>query len=262
MRASYRLNDGAGSGKAISEIRTVANMATDFGKRLVQARAHAGLSQEELARRVGMAQSTLATAESRGFGSRKTAQIAVECGVNAHWLATGEGDMLGGTQGVTQPGISTASLGVVGQQLHSVSNADLVPIRRVRFKLCAGASGFGVDDVDNEELPPIFFRRKWLESRGFSPSKLFAARVCNGSMEPGLYDGDTVVVNAADTSPKDGAVFAFNYEGELVIKRLVRDAGQWWLVSDNPNQAAYPRKVCGDNIFIVGKIVHKQSEHV
>ena len=94
MRPSYRLSDGEGSGKAISENRTVPPMATDFGKRLVQARLHARLSQEELARRVGMAQSTLATAESRGYGSRKTVQIAAVCGVNPHWLATGEGNML------------------------------------------------------------------------------------------------------------------------------------------------------------------------
>jgi transcriptional regulator with XRE-family HTH domain len=66
-------------------------MRSEFGKRLVQAREDAGLSQEELCRLAGMAQSTLATAESSGSGSRNTAQLARACGVSAYWLATGEG---------------------------------------------------------------------------------------------------------------------------------------------------------------------------
>lgn len=53
-----------------------------------------------------------------------------------------------------------------------------------------------------------------------------------------------------------------NYEGELVIKRLVRGAGQWWLASDNPDQRRYPRKVCGEDVFCIGRIVHKQSERI
>lgn len=141
------------------------------------------------------------------------------------------------------------------------ANPDYPAIRRVRFKLSAGASGFGVEYLQGEGAP-IVFQREWFTSRGYKPARLFAVRVANGSMEPGLYDGDTVVVNTDDTQPKDGAVFAVNYEGELVVKRLLRDAGQWWLASDNPNQAAYPRKVCDERSIILGRIVHKQTERI
>lgn len=71
------------------------NMTTAFGKRLKAARAHANLTQERLCEIVGIAQSTLASAEKKGDGSRKTVQIAAVCGVNPHWLATGDGEMLG-----------------------------------------------------------------------------------------------------------------------------------------------------------------------
>ncbi len=49
----------------------------------------------------------------------------------------------------------------------------------------------------------------------------------------------------------------------MLIKRLVRDSGTWWLSSDNPDQRKYPRKECaGEVCILVGKIVHKQSERI
>lgn len=146
-------------------------------------------------------------------------------------------------------------------EINLENNPDYPAIKRVRFKLSAGASGFGVD-YHAEVGPPIVFQKQWYESRGFKPEKLFATRVANGSMEPGLYDGDTVVVNTDQSSPKDGRVFAANYEGELVIKRLIRDDGKWWLSSDNTDKAKYPRKICHENVFLIGEIIHKQSERI
>lgn len=141
------------------------------------------------------------------------------------------------------------------------ANPDYPTVRRVRFKLSAGASGFGIEYLDHEG-PPIVFQKNWFVSRQFNPAKLFATKVSNGSMETGLYDGDTVIVNTESITPKDGVVFAANFEGELVIKRLVRDAGQWWLSSDNPDQRRYPRKLCDDNVHLIGEVVHKQSERI
>lgn len=65
-------------------------MATDFGKRLAQARKGAGLTQKQLAAKVGVAQGTISEAEKIGHGSAYTYQLAVACGVHPHWLATGE----------------------------------------------------------------------------------------------------------------------------------------------------------------------------
>ena len=135
-------------------------------------------------------------------------------------------------------------------------------IRRVRFKLSAGASGFGIDYMDEVDAEPIVFRKDWYAKNGYKPEALFAVHVANGSMEPGLNHGDSVIVNTESKDPKDGVVFAVNYEGELVIKRLVRDAGQWWLSSDNVDQRKYPRKICDENCIILGEIVQKQSEKI
>ncbi len=131
----------------------------------------------------------------------------------------------------------------------------------MRFKLSAGASGYAVE-YEAGEGTPMVFSRGWYARKGLNPSKLFAVGVCNGSMEPMLFHGDLVVVNTESTQPIDGRVFAVNYEGELVIKRLIRDAGEWWLSSDNLDQRRYPRKLCGDGVHLLGEIVHRQSERL
>ena len=217
-----------------------------IAERLKYAREASGLTQPELASKAGVSQGTIGNIES---GLRKRPRdllsIASALGVAPVWLETGKGSML-------PPGSPEIDLD---------NNPDYPSIRRVMFKLSAGVSGFSVDYQDGNGNP-LVFRRDWYDKNGYTPSKLFATYVANGSMEPGLYDGDTVVVNTEQVEPKDGVVFAANYEGELVIKRLVRDDGQWWLASDNPDKNRYPRKVCHEGVILLGEIVHKQSERI
>lgn len=139
---------------------------------------------------------------------------------------------------------------------------DLEPVRVVKLKVQAGVSGFAVEP-EPSEAAPIFFRSDWLRRRGLKSYKLVALRVTGQSMEPTLYQDDVVVANSGDTDPKDGDVFAVNYEGETVVKRLIREGGSWWLCSDNQDQRRYPRKECiGDSCIIIGRIVHRQSERI
>lgn len=145
---------------------------------------------------------------------------------------------------------------------HDPTDPDFVEIRKVRLKLSAGIQGIKIEQ-EEEEGNPITFRRDWLTKNGYFAEDLIAIKVRGNSMEPALYDGDTVVINTADKAIKDGFVFAVNYEGEDVVKRLMRDNGEWWLMSDSPDQRRYPRKLCsGDACLIIGRIVHKQSERI
>lgn len=219
--------------------------------------AHVALgSQPALAKRTGIAQSTIGRilrGESNATGEnlRKIADaFSVDVGT-LYYTADRFMEALR----------SGRLMRLQAEEVHLEENHDFPAIRRVKFKLSAGASGFAIEYLDEEDAP-IVFRREWFVSRGYQPAKLFAVRVSNGSMQPGLWDGDTVVVNTSEAEPKDGDVFAVNFEGELVIKRLVRDEGRWWLKSDNPDQSRYPRKACDERVHIVGRIVHKQSEHL
>ena len=210
----------------------------------------------EVASFVGVTPQVLKNWESRGVSKQGRLDLHGKFGINPDWLTTGKGEMF---QRATAP--LTAGLGLTPTPIALENNPDYPAVRRVQFKLSAGATGFGVE-YREEDGAPIVFQRQWYESRGLRPEKLFAIKVANHSMEPGLFDGDTVVVNTDSVAPKDGVVFAVNYEGDMVIKRLARDGGQWWLCSDNPDQRRYPRKVCDEHSIIIGEIVHKQSERI
>jgi phage repressor protein C with HTH and peptisase S24 domain len=140
-------------------------------------------------------------------------------------------------------------------------DSEYVSIKRVDLKISAGISGYGVEYL-NGERSPIFFRRDWLERHKYNPDKLYAIVVTGESMETSLYQDDLVVINGSDTKQVDGEVYAINYEGEVVIKRLQREAGEWYLSSDNPDKRRFPNKICHENCFIIGRIIYKQSERI
>ena len=137
-----------------------------------------------------------------------------------------------------------------------------VPIPMVKLRLSAGITGYRAEP-EARDGGTLGMRRTWLERNQYSPSHLIAIYVKGESMEPSLYAGDIVVINTLDTKPVAGAVFAFNYEGEAVVKRLAREAAQWWLTSDNPDQRTYHRKLCqGDECIVIGRVVRKESDRI
>jgi len=187
---------------------------------------------------------------SSSFGEKSARRLEEEYGMGSMYLDSSDG---------AQAKAETKHIKVIE---HDPEDPDFVEIRKVRLKLSAGIHGITIEQ-DEEDGNPITFRRDWLTKNGYFAEDLIAIKVRGDSMEPALYAGDTVVINTADKVTKDGYVYAVNYEGEDVVKRLMRDNGEWWLMSDNPDQRRYPRKLCrGGACIIIGRIVHKQSEHI
>lgn len=237
------------------------NRPMSLGNRIKLAREYSQLSQEDLADAVGCSIDLIRKLEQ---GNRKDTtfkvKIANACNINPSWLDTGEGLMVDEQKPLFMRSVRQDHAEYKVDPISLIDNPDYPSIRRVNLRLSAGIVGFSIEH-DVEDKSPIVMQRQWFESRGYNPAKLLATGLKGDSMSPGMNDGDTIVINTEDTTPVDGIVFAINYEGEMLVKRMVRDAGIWWLSSDNPDQRKYPRKQCtGDLCLIIGRIVHKQSE--
>lgn len=207
-----------------------------FSARLLWARKRSRMTQNQVAGLSGMSQANYSKLEKVGDGSKYAPQLARVLKISPQWLADGTGD-----------------------PADEHAEADYISIRHIDAKVSAGIVGCPLPH-EPEDREPVMIQRAWAQRRGYNPARLFAIRVSGASMEPGIHAGDSVVINTSDIDPVDGVVFAVNYEGEAVIKRLTRDGGAWWLDSDNPDKARYPRKLCTSAAMIIGRVVYKQSE--
>jgi len=209
-------------------------------------------SQADFVAKTGESQSEISgLLKTKSFGEKKARKIEARCGLPPGWLD--------GIAELASPNNLVKFQRVV---LADPEENSMVFIRRVKLRLSAGITGFQVED-DRREGGAYALSREFIRDHGLDPDRLIAIQVKGDSMMPALYDGDTVVVNTADTKPVDSAVFAVNYDGEAVVKRMTRDIGEWWLSSDNRDQAKYGRKLCRDReCLIIGRVVKKDSNHV
>jgi phage repressor protein C with HTH and peptisase S24 domain len=210
--------------------------------------------QSDVARALNASPQTLNNWEARGISRPGLLKAQMVFGCSATWLDTGAGPM----SAAESPTLSNALSVVIAEN----GDPNFYQIPKVKLQLRAGMTGF-------QTVPEIYdgstlsVSKNWVDRNGYSPSKLIAVSIKGDSMEPNLYEGDMVIVNTADTKMTDGSVYAFNYEGEAVIKRLSRDAGQWWLTSDNADQVKYRRKSCrSGECIIVGRVVRRETDRI
>lgn len=144
----------------------------------------------------------------------------------------------------------------------SDNDETFVQVPMVKLRLSAGVTGFQTEP-EHHDGGTVGMRRDWVERKRLNPAHLIAILVKGESMEPTLYEDDIVVINTADKQPATGEVFAVNFNGEPVVKRMQKDGGRWWLASDNPDQRTYYRRACeGDGCLIIGRVVRKESDRI
>lgn len=139
---------------------------------------------------------------------------------------------------------------------------DLAPstvaIRMAPDHVRAGISGFGADHVF-EDGGHYHLKRLWLEERDLAPGALLAIKIRGDSMRPMMFEGDVVVVNVTDKSRVNGSIFALNFKGESVVKRLKYERREWYLTSENPD---FPQEPCrpGD-CDVIGRVVYFEARN-
>lgn len=233
----------------------------DWKHRLREAREAKGFKKTAFALAVGVSNATVTDWEKsvdaggiKEISGPKLTKVCEVLGVDPHWLLDGR----------TLDIQAALDLLPGAMRVHAADPDDprITRIMKVRLKVQAGITGFQVEP-EHYEGETYGVPTDWIAREGLQKEALLSIVVRGESMEDGLHDGDTIVVNTADKKLVSGAVYVVNYEGEAVVKRLLRDAGQWWLTSDNPDQKKYHRQLCkGHHCIIIGKVVRKESTHI
>ena len=102
-----------------------------------------------------------------------------------------------------------------------------------RYDLNLSAGGGHLQWVVHEK-DPLAFRVNFFRAKGLRQQDCRALYVRGDSMEPVLWDGDTVLIDTSKRTVKDGDIYAVLYGDEYRIKRLFNlPGGGLQLVSDN-----------------------------
>ncbi len=113
-----------------------------------------------------------------------------------------------------------------------------------------------------EESDPVTYSVKWFRKKRINPAYVRRYRVTDQSMEPLLFDGDTILVNHAETTVRDGFIYAFRYGDDLRVKKLFqRLDGTLTLRSINPAFAdeVVPAALVQEHISIIGRVRDKSG---
>lgn len=125
-------------------------------------------------------------------------------------------------------------------------------VPQVQARLCAGGGSFELEAIPVAQHP---FPRSWLSRMG-RPDAMVFMDVVGNSMEPGIADGDMVLVDQSSTDPRQRAVMAVGLEEAIYIKRLEQKKDGIVLLSDNPEYAPIPiRGDEADSFRIIGRVV-------
>jgi len=86
------------------------------------------------------------------------------------------------------------------------------------------------------------------------PAATFIVRVSGYSMtEAGIFDGDLLVVDRS-LKPRSGQIVVAVTDGEMVVKRLKRKAGRWWLIPEAQDNSAFRATAMGEGSEIWGVV--------
>ncbi len=221
-----------------------------LARRLAEARKEAGLSQFQLALELGdrYGQSMISHVEAGRTsllldGAVKAAQTL---GVSLDYLT-----------GLTDNPAPAATLAAKVSELDDASavTTDEEDGHSIDVMELDTAAGTGAV-VDFERVKDrIRFRQSWLRKHGLVARQCKVIGVKGTSMEPTLTDGCSILIDLNRRSRLVGHIYVVRTDDGLIVKRAGKNrAGNWQLVSDNPDKQEWPTLRWPDDADVIGEV--------
>lgn len=215
-------------------------MAEIQGDRLDKLITDRGLSQSELARRVGIKQPSIARLIS---GHTRSTSVLLEI---ARELRTSPEYLIGETDDADASFGDESSKQILSDQL------DLVALREIDLNMGLGATYLDVPVTETTR----YFSREWIRQyTRANPDHLFFAQGIGDSQTPTILDSDLLLIDASQKHlTLTDKFWAIAYAGTGGVKRLRNKAdGSVEMLCDNalvPNDVAYDGE-----LEILGRVV-------
>lgn len=187
---------------------------------------------------------------NKSFGEKKARKIEQKCNLPEGWLDLAPMESNVGPELLTPPKANVTAF----DDIPPKDNYVQVPEAKVHF---SAGPGHQYQLLNVEYSEPATYRRAWFQKHHLNPDRVTRFRVTGDSMEPFLYENDTVLVNLAETQIVDGKLYAIRYGEDLRIKYLSRRIdGTLILKSVNPDYPPeeVPPNLVEEHISIVGRV--------
>ena len=79
------------------------------------------------------------------------------------------------------------------------------------------------------------FRESFMRHLGVSPKNAVMMYVRGDSMEPLIYDRDTLLIDTNDCNPREGYIYVLALGDAVMVKRLQKTPRGWNICSENKN---------------------------
>lgn len=197
---------------------------------------------------------------SRGVSSDGAIQAAKFYGGNAIYITDGIGSPFPNENSQKQADEFVAGLkGAITQADAETEGRKSTHVPLYDVKFCCGD---GVGAFEFEELKKTLpFDKTFFDRRGVKPDDVKLLYATGDSMSPWVQDGDAVAIDTSDTLPKDGEPYALFLDGDRMIKRIYREAGNTLILSSD-NKAYRDKTVTeenGDSLIIIGRVFYRSG---
>ncbi len=174
------------------------------------------------------------------------ARISEVSGLSIGWLVTGRGRLVrDDTANMTPEEVAARDAeevevlkGLASGPQVAITPGEQLPdgfVLLPRYDVRISAGGGMI--IHSEQIVDFLaFKLEWIRrALGVSPSDLALVSADGDSMRPTIDDRDLLLVHLKESSVRDHAIYALDYGGRLVVKRLqVRRDGGVTIISDNP----------------------------
>lgn len=136
--------------------------------------------------------------------------------------------------------------------------ANFALVRRSTARVSAG-NGDPEPELQWSDEDPEPYRIGLLRQIGVDADRLAVVTAVGDSMEPRIFEGDSVLVDTTNQAISDGHVYVVWYAGACRVKRLYRTPGDGILIrSDNTHR--YPDLLVegehASTVRVIGRVLH------
>lgn len=213
-------------------------------------------SQAQIARGIGVEPQEITNWKARGkIPAEKQKLVCQYYSWSLDYLNTGK-EL---TKVNESPGPYQATKVITWDNQNDLPANEYVFIPRYDVYVSAGNGSIAWTEIEKEK--PQAFRVDFIMSGGFKADALKVIYVKGDSMEPRIYNGDSITIDTLQTTVINEKYYVIRIEDEIMVKKLrKRPGGGLEIISLNPAYAPMsltPQET--DHIKIIGRVVQISS---